>query len=104
MKLCTNCIHYESSSNYCNHFKFKANSTTSASICCKYTEVSNKTQADGLLAKEVKPKKIAKNTKSKETTKCIQCSKLFFNSYCSALNKNIMNPNKPIKCTTFEIK
>lgn len=114
MKKCTNCIFYDEKINYCKHFNFKTNSITSASICCKYTEAKkiseckeeldsfNTTQADTLIKSSNKSKRIKKDTS--DVIKCGQCSKLFFNTFCSALNKNILNPNKPLRCEYFAKK
>ena len=52
MKLCTSCIYYENKINYCNHFKFKANSISSASICCKFTE-SKKTKSNQITTSSI---------------------------------------------------
>ena len=110
MKLCTSCMHYEAKINYCNIFKFKTNSISSASICCKYTEFEevkespkeptlNSTQADSLIKNSNKSKRNKKDLT--DVVKCSQCSKLFFNTFCSSLNKNILNPNKPIRCDLY---
>lgn len=110
MKLCTNCIYYEKNINYCNNFKFKTNSISSASICCKFTQIkidepsykSSFTQADSLIKSSNK----SKNSKKETTTlnKCRTCSSLFFNSFCNSLNKNILNTNKPIRCEFYKKK
>ena len=121
MKLCTNCTNYSSDINYCSHFKFKVNSISSASICCKYEEPINteitksvkeievdainaptETQADSLITTLNKTKRSKKN--QGEIIKCINCKNLFFKTFCSSQNKNILNPNKPIRCEHFKLK